>query len=161
MIAPTSLSKFRAIACFTVVRKLVGYFWLQTLPALHFETFQTGFVKGMQAADGVFVVNRVAELSREWGCEIHVVQLDIRRAFDRVLHSAVIKALKLQGASLQCIALICAILLDSQMSMKLGTLVAGKIRLNRGLPQGAPESPLIFILVVEYVLRKVKAMWRN
>jgi hypothetical protein len=53
------------------------------LPPLCYTSFQTGFVKGMQAADGVFSLRRAAELSREWNKHLYVVQLDLAKAFDR------------------------------------------------------------------------------
>eukprot|EP00969_Alexandrium_andersonii_P354701 15442772-Alexandrium_andersonii.AAC.1 len=32
--------------------------------------------------------------------------------------------------------------------------------MDRGLPQGAPESPLIFAMVMEMVIRKLEPRWR-
>jgi hypothetical protein len=161
VVGATSLSKFRAIACLVAARKILGYLWMQMLPSLRFESFQTGFVKGSQAANGVYVATRAAELSREWDKKIFAVQIDLKKAFDRVRHTAVIDALKLQGASLQCVAIICAILLKSELSMSLGPVCTQGIGMARGLPQGAPESPLIFIMVVELVLRGLRAKWRT
>ena len=33
--------------------------------------------------------------------------------------------------------------------------------LLRGLPQGAPESPLIFTLIVEMLMRRLEDRWRG
>ena len=115
---------------------------------------------GSQAADGVFAVKRAAEMSREWSRSIFLVQLDLSKAFDRVKHSSVIKALKLQGCTMQCLAVICAILAQSQISPVLGHVEAGAVKMHRGLPQGAPESPLLFVLVIELVLRPLLTRWR-
>ena len=67
VIGATELSKFRSIACLTAARKILGYLWMQTLPVLHFETFQTGFVPGGHALSGVFTIGKAAELGRERG----------------------------------------------------------------------------------------------
>ena len=152
------LDQFRGIACLCTARKLLGYIWMKMLPTVVFESFQTGFVAGSQAAFGVFALKRAAELSREWGLKLYVVQLDLCRAFDRVKHSAVIRALKLQGCSLQCIAVLCALLSQSQVAISLGHVKASSVDMLRGLPQGAPESPMIFVLIMEYVLRPL--LWR-
>ena len=56
------------------------------LPALRFESFQTGFVPGSHAAAGVFALTRAAEISKEWGQTIYVAQIDLCKAFDRVTH---------------------------------------------------------------------------
>ena len=134
---------------------------MQMLPALRYRSFQAGFVKGAQAADAIFVIKRAAELSREWGRSICVCQMDLSKAFDRVKHTAIINALKLQGCSLQCLAVLCAVLSQSKISMVLGHVQAPAANMNRGLPQGAPESPLIFTLVTELVLRPLLGRWRD
>ena len=161
VVGASNLSKFRAIACLSTVRKLLGYIWMSMLPPLRFESFQTGFVKGSQAADGIFSLLRVIELSREWAHPVFMVQLDLKKAFDRVLHSAIIQSLQLQGASLQCIAVVCRILLQSSLAISLSNVTTEGIQLQRGVPQGAPESPLLFILVTEMVLRGLRAKWQS
>ena len=160
VVAPANLDKFRGIACLSAARKLFGYLWMHMLPPLQYVSFQTGFVKGRQAADGIFALRRAAELGREWSQPLFVVQLDLSKAFDRVKHSAVIKALKLQGCSLQCVAVLCALYNQSEMSARLGHVEARAAHMHRGLPQGAPESPLVFTLVTECVLRPLLASWR-
>ena len=87
--------------------------------------------------------------------------MDLSKAFDRVKHSAAVKALKLQGASLQCVALFCAMMQQSKMAFSLGGVRTLPIALERGLPQGAPESPLVFVMVTELVLRPLLARWRE
>jgi len=160
VVGASNLDKFRGIACLTTARKLLGYLWLQMLPPLRFESFQTGFVPKGHAADGVYVIKRAAELSREWSQKLYIVQVNLKKAFDRVKHSAVIKALKLQGCSLQCLAVLCAILSQSKMAVRLGHVTAPAVDMHRGLPQGAPESPLIFVLVTELVLRPLLLKWK-
>ena len=155
----TALSKFRAIACLPAARKLLGYLWLQFLPSLRFDSFQCGFVPGGQATYGVYTIKRAFELSREWGKPIYLAQLDLRKAFDRVRHSAIVDALKLQGVSLQCLAILCALLSKSQVAMRLGHISADPLKMYRGLPQGAPESPILFVLVTEFVLRPLIRKW--
>ena len=131
------------------------------MPLLRFVSFQYGFISNSQAANGVYAIKRAAELSREWGKPFFIVQLDLAKAFDRVLHSAVVAALKLQGASLQCVAVLCAILSQSKAAVSLGHLKASLLELCRGLPQGAPESPLICVLVTEFVLRPLLRKWQS
>ena len=161
VVGATCLSKFRAISCLPVARKLCGYLWLQMLPTLRFDSFQCGFIPGSHAANGVYVIKRAFELSKEWGLSLFVAQLDLKKAFDRVLHSAVINALLLQQASAQCIAVIISLLQQSTASVSLGHCRAASVGMERGLPQGAPESPLLFVLITEFVLRPLLHRWRE
>ena len=93
--------------------------------------------------------------------EIVVVQLDVKKAFDHVDHRAGFKAMRLQGASLFSMALIAALWNGSCMKARLGTVLSSKVRMSRGLPQGAPESPVIFTMVMELVLRDLIKSWRT
>ena len=154
VVGATCLTKFRPIAGLCAMRKVLGYVWLKSLrPLTHADA---GLVLLLQAAD----------LSREWKREIVVVQLDVKKAFDHVDHRAAVKAMKLQGVSLFSMALIAAIWNGSCMKVRLGTVSSNKVRMNRGLLQGAPESPVI-TMIMELVLRDLiksciarKLAWR-
>ena len=161
VVGASTLGKFRAIACLPVARKLLGYIWLQMLPTLHFASVQCGFVAGSHAANGVYVVKRAAELSKEWKIPLFAAQLDLKKAFDRVLHSALLNALRSQGASVQCLAVAAALLKQSTAKISLGHVASANVTLNRGLPQGAPESPLIFVLVTDMVLQTLMRVWKE
>ena len=100
-----------------------------------------------------------AELSRVWQKEIVVVQFDVKKAFDHVDHRAAFRAMKLQGVSLFSMALIAAIWNGSCMKACLGTVTSNKVQMSRGLPQGAPESPVIFTMIMELVLRDLIKSW--
>ena len=133
VVGACSLDKFRAIACLPVARKLLGYIWLQMLPALRYHTLQCGFVPKSQAANGVYILKRTAELSKEWKKPLFLAQLDLTKAFDRELHSAVVKALRLQGVSLQCLAIICNVFLKSKAATTLGHVTAEVVDMLQGL----------------------------
>ena len=88
-----------------------------------------------------------------------VVQLDVKKAFDRVDHRATFKAMKLQGVSLFSMALIAVIWNGSCMKARLGMVSSNKVRMSRGLPQAAPESPVIFTMIMELALRDLIKSW--
>ena len=133
--------------------------WLKSLPPLRFESVQTAFVPKTHSDTGLFLLLKAAELSREWQREIVVVQLDVKKAFDHVDHRAAFKAMKLQGVSLFSMVLIAAIWSGSCMKACLGTVTSNKVQMSRGLPQGAPESPVIFTMIMELVLRDLIKSW--
>ena len=83
----------------------------------------------------------------------------MKKAFDHVDHRAAFKAMKLQGVSLLSMALIAAIWSGSCMNACLGTVTSNKVQMSRGLPQGAPESPVIFTMIMELVLRDLIKSW--
>ena len=141
------------------MRKVLGFVWLKSLPPLRYESVQTAFVPRTHADAGLFLLLKAGELSREWQKEIVVVQLDVKKAFDHVDHRAAFRAMKLQGVSLFSMALIAATWNGSCMKACLGTVTSNKVQMTRGLPQGAPESPVIFTMIMELVLRDLIKSW--
>ena len=113
---------------------------MELLPDLHSKTLQTAFVKGVDAAQGVYSLKRAAELSREWKVPLFVIQIDLKRAFDKISHAAVATALKKKGVPSQLIAVLCQMWLQSSVTAKLGHAASRKIAMHRGVPQGAPDS---------------------
>ena len=75
--------------------------------------------------------------------------------------AAVLQAKRLQSASPQCIAVVAAMLSQCELAVRLGHVITDPIELHRGLPQGAPESPTLFILVCELVLRPLLLRWQT
>lgn len=108
---------------------------------------------------GIFSLTKAAEAAREWDIPIYVAQLDLKKAFDHVDRSAAVDALKLQGASLHTIAWIVKLWMEHSLEMRMGPVTSQRFATTRGLPQGAPESPVVFTIIVEMVMRKLQAKW--
>ena len=153
VVGATCLTKFSPIAGLCAMRKVLGF------RPLKYESVQTAFVPRTHADAGLFLLLQAAELSREWQKEIVVVQLDVKKAFDHVDHRAAFKTMKLQGVSLFSIALIAAIWNGSCIKARLGMVSSNKVRMSRGLSQGAPESLVIFTLIMELVLQDLMKSW--
>ena len=154
------LAKFRPIASLAAVRKLWGYLWLSALPVISFLSLQTAFIPGVSASHGVFTLKRAAELARAWDVPLVVVQLDLKKAFDRVSHISVLACLRRKGVSTQLLAVLAQMWERSTVRGKLATVTAQPVRLDRGVPQGAPESPFIFTCVVDDILGSLLEKWR-
>ena len=74
------------------------------------------------------------------------------KAFDKVYHSAILTALDRIQSGSQLRAFAANMLKQNSVCLSLGNIRTEKVRLDRGVPQGAPESPFLFILVTEMVL---------
>ena len=113
----------------------------------------------MDAAQGVYSLKRAAELSRERGIPLFAIQIDLKKAFDKISHAAVASALKREGVPTHMIAVLCKMWLQSSVTAKLGHATSKKIAMHRGVPQGAPDSPLIFTCVMDEILSELQASW--
>ena len=104
----TSLSDVRPISGLCHFCKLLGCLWTDAFPPLQWMAPHAGFVRLRQPAEAAFVLTRVAELAREWASPVCVGNLDLRQAFDKITHSAVIDALLEKQVPTQLIAVLVA-----------------------------------------------------
>ena len=125
---------------------------------LRYERVHT-FVPKTHAAAGLFLLLKAAELSREWRKDVVVVQLDVKKALDRVVHRAAFKAMIPQSLRPFSMALTAAIGNGSAF----GTVLSYKVHMSRGQTQGAPKSPVIMELVVRDLIKswKVRELARS
>ena len=99
------------------------------------------------------------EISREWNLDCYIAQVDIKSAFDRVKHSAVLNAIKTCGGSKQTLALLASLLQGTKTQFRLGNLITDCINLGRGVPQGSPESQTLFTISLSGTLRTLVTDW--
>ena len=158
---PKGPKDFRPIASLVTLRKLMGYIFLQALPQQNFTTLQCGFVAKRDAAQAVFTVRHLSEHAREWQVPLHIAQLDMSKAFDRVKHSAILQALEARGTPAQLTAYLAEMLRESTVTLSLSSSKTRTIALDRGVPQGAPESPQLFISVTDHILGKLFERWKS
>ena len=100
-------------------------------------------------------MNRSAELARERRIPLAIAQMDIHKAFDHILHEACFEAMKRKNFSPFTVAPMAAIWSATTVIVTLGHCSSDIIGMNRGLPQGAPESPMIFTLLIDMVIENV------
>ena len=144
------------------MRKLLGYVWLAAMGDTQFNSFQTGFLRKTDASHGIFVLERASELAKEWKTPLFMAQLDLKKAFDHVQHSFATAALQHKGVSDQLISILNKWWTQSSVEVGLAGIKSDRrIAFQRGLPQGAPESPAIFVAISDHVLGKLDDGWRN
>ena len=112
--------------------------------------------KGRQPTDLVWSAIRMVHLAREWGVEMHMIKLDLRRAFDSV--HRVKLATRVQAwcqhdfpAETRCLIQLLAGA-DLILALPWGCY---DIHSNTGVKQGATESPLLFGRLVDEILNNV------
>ena len=156
---PSGPKDFRPIASLVTLRKMVGYLFLHFTPIRSWQSLQFGFVSGRDAAQAVFCVKRLGEVAKEWKRRLYIAQLDMSKAFDKVFHSAILAALVRIQAGSQLKAFAANMLKQSSVCLNLGNVRTEKVRLDRGVPKGSPESPFLFILVTEMALASLHDSW--
>ena len=78
------------------------------------------------------------------------------KAFDTVSHSSIANGLKRKGIPAQVISTILDLYTDSFTSVSVGGKTTRRIRINSGVKQGCPLSPLLFNLILDELIVKLK-----
>ena len=156
---PRGLNEFRPISCLTTFRKLLGYISLLKLPPLSKKTLQTAFIPRRQGAEAVYMIE---ELAREWSIPVFTAQLDLKKAFDRVSHDSIAEMPWRKNLCPQLVAVLCSWWCCSSQEVRLGHVTSDRcISVDRGVPQGAPESPLVFVIVADEILGGLRPSWER
>ena len=135
-LVPASLSNDRPIAGLTATRNMLGYVWTCMARDLPVKCVPTGFMRGRQAAEGVWAIRRCLDIPHEHGNELVVLNIDVSAAFDRLLHPAVISSLDHKAAPIALLGFTAKLLSGLQCTLKLGTSVSNMVTQQCGMPQG-------------------------
>jgi hypothetical protein len=156
---PSTFSRFRPISLCNVSYKFITKVIANRIkPLLHklISPNQSGFVEKRQMIDNIILIQEAIHSSRGRGDQGMIIKIDMANAFDRVRHSFLFAVLKNFGFSSEFIAWV-----TTCISMPwIVPLVNGRptsfFKSSRGLRQGCPLSPLLYIIMVETLGRKLE-----
>ena len=162
VVGATCLTKFRPSSCTVCdAESLWAMCGSSHSTPLKYESVQTAFVPKTHAQiAGLFLLLQAAELSRERQREIVVLQLDVKKASRPCGPSSGLQGNETARCEFVFDGFDCGNL-DWKLheGMRLGTVSSNKVQMSRGLPPGAPESPVIFTMIMELVLRDLIKSW--
>jgi len=116
------------------------------------DSQQAGFRPARSRYDHIFLLRCVQEhyqpggkrLPSGCGRRTFAAFLDITKAYDSVPHSKIVESLERAGVSPELVLVVLDLL-----SNRTTTVYGHTIDISRGVPQGDPLSPLLFILVLQ------------
>jgi hypothetical protein len=111
---------------------------------------QAGFVLGRQIQDQIWLTKRIIELAEYTKHDGVIVALDQEKAYDKVEHDYLLRALTSYGIPEEFIRTIRALYSDAYTYVMVnGEKSAYPFRVTRGVRQGDPLSYLLFDLAIE------------
>ena len=95
---------------------------------------------------------------REWNAKLYIALVDFEEAFDTVNHAMLFEALELQGMPKSYIFLLRRLYQKQSANVRMD-VGSREFNVERGVRQGDPISPLLFILVMDQILRPLEERW--
>ncbi|CAH2094383.1 unnamed protein product [Euphydryas editha] len=119
---------------------------------------QAGFRSGFSTMDHIQTLEQVIEKYREYNRPLYVAFIDYSKAFDTISHSSIWNALQQSNINCKYINILKYIYTKSTSRVKLESR-GDEINIERGVRQGDPLSPKLFIAVLENIFQKLD--WKN
>ena len=117
---------------------------------------QTGFIKGRQISENICMVRDIMEYTEKEGIEGYLAIADIAKAFDKTSFQyteAVFKAFNFPPNFCRWMKILRT---DTEKQILNNGWCTKTIKVGRSTPQGSPDSPLVFILLLETFAAAIK-----
>lgn len=147
--------QFRPLSITSVVVRQLHKILSMRMQKLHkFDERQKAFINCDGTIENLSILTTIIADAKMSKKEVHIATLDIKKAFDSVPHAVVIETIEMLGFPLPFVQYIKQLYETARTSLQyMGQET--RIRVESGVLQGDPLSPLLFNGVMDRVLRQI------
>lgn len=153
-----TVKDYRPISLLTSAYKVIAKVLssrLQPLMAQLVDPSQSGFISERQIIDGILIANELVDSRLKDKAAGLIYKMDLEKAFDRVSWSFLEDILRKMGFKEKWLSWMKYCYGSPTFSILLNGSPFGNFTASRGLRQGDPLSPLLFVLAIEGLLRMI------
>jgi hypothetical protein len=152
VVSPFRIGDFRPISLVGSLYKLVAKVLAGRLAKVIDKLIspnQSAFIRGRQLVDGVVAVNEIIDLAKQSRKECLIFKVDFEKAYDSVSWTFLDYMMQRFGFGVRWRRWIKACVFCGNLSILVNGSPTKEINIQRGLKQGDPLAPFLFLLVVE------------
>lgn len=160
----TLCTNWRGITLLNTVNKVMSIILHDRLSSVLEPTLrreQAGFRPGRSCTDHINTLRIIVEQSIEWQSPIFLLFIDFERAFDSLDREMMWKVLASYGIPDKLLNIIQSMYRDANCRIVHRGLLGREFNVASGVKQGCILSPLLFLLVMDWVMNKVNKTSRG
>lgn len=114
----------------------------------HLTELQNGFRRGRRVEDNLFVLSQCIDIARKESRGLVTCFLDVTKAYDNVPHGRMLQHMSELAMQSKWIDLLRRLYTSNKVVACFGEVHTEPVAIHRGLKQGCPLSPLLYMLYV-------------